>query len=392
MPPDNNILKHTKNTYLFHADIEKSLEHYYSALNQTNHQEVSDYGHSLIYFLQSARNFWAYSLDEDNSLITITTRYPQGRKPYVLVYPIGNNIKKLSERCYDIALQIRKLTGEKVILKKVPQRSYEHFIRLGFTDYREGDGWNVSDKNNDNQKDYKYDDDSYPEFLIDVDHYVRGMAIENNVPVPYSPKTENLRGYARRFIRWLEREKCEIKVHMLDCEKDVTALFTMIHKWAQFRKERHPKEDLNDLIDSHKCFPNGLLQIRHRTNNNSIFVREKLKNSVILTIYKKSKGKILESVAGFGLMDAISSNTAGIYSEIALHQREKSKDISWENISESGIPGCSEVLLLFLLQMAAEKGFRYINFGGSEDEKLRENRRFKFPIFNENEMKHLVLY
>ncbi|RQW03158.1 hypothetical protein EH223_11050 [candidate division KSB1 bacterium] len=383
MPLDNNILKHIKNTYLFHADIEKSLEHYYAALNQTNNQEVSDYGHSLIYFLQSARNFWAYSLDEDNSLITITTRYPRGRKPYVLVYPIGNDIKKLSERCYDIALDIRKLTGEKVILKKVPQRNYEHFIKMGFTDYKEHHGWNVN---------YRYDDDDYPEFLIDVEHYVKGMRVEKNIPVPYAPKTTNLRGYARRFIRWLERENCGAQVQTLDGEKDVAAVADMIHNWAKFRRDRHPEEDLSDLIDSHMCFLNGLWHIRDKINDNSTFVKEKLKNAVILTIYKKSKGKILESVVGFGLMDAISYNTAGFYSEIALHQRKKTKDCSWEKISKCGIPGCAEVLLLFMLKSAAEKRFRYINFGGSEHELLQKNRMLKFPIFFENRMRHLVLY
>ena len=378
MQDSRKIIEKLDNVYLFENDIFNAISIYSTFLN--NDKKINDYSNSLVYYLQSARNFWAYYLSpEKDSLITITTRYPDGRLPFVITYPIGELSKSLAEDCFYIASKLREYSGEKVFLKKIPQSYVSTFISAGFTEYAKNDGWSIR---------YKYDDDEFPEFIIDIPRYLQGMNKDAEIPIPYASKTWNIRGHAQRFLRWLKREGCNINISSYNHSKDYKNVMEMINTWAKFRKKRHCEEELNDLVDSHECFLKGIENINNKTSMKVDYKTERFSKSFVMRVIKKNQSKVI----AFGFVDKVSNDTVGIYSEIALHQRDKFNKLKWESINDNGVPGCSEVLILFMLQAAYENGYTYANFGGSESEELYKNRKQKFPDYKENIMTHLALY
>ncbi|KAA3618915.1 MAG: hypothetical protein DWQ05_05980 [Calditrichaeota bacterium] len=378
MLDSEQIINIIPNIHLFEDDTTKSLS-VYSKFFLKN-KKTRDYSHSMTYFFQSSRNFWAYYLPPGKAnLITITTKYPNGRPPFVIVYPMGKSTKILAQNCRNLALKLQKHSGEKVILKKIPIKFVNEFHSAGFTEYLDNDGWSVS---------YKYDDDDYPEFIINIERYLSGRNNISRIPVPYATKTSNLRGHARRFINWLDKEDCSININSYNPKKDYTDVKEMISTWAKFRKLRHREEEIGDLLDSHECFLPNVDNINSGRSYKFNYTTTKLSKSIVMRLARKGESKVI----AFGFIDRISDTTAGIYSEIALHQRAESQHLTWDTIHQTGVPGCSEVLTLIMLEIAFKSGYLFANFGGSESRTLFMNRKYKFPDYEKNKMTHLVLY
>lgn len=389
----NEIIKSIPGTLIVDNAVDNAFKIYEEHLLKSQHEKSRNYGHSLIYFLQSARNFWAYNLDQhEETLLTITTKHPNGKPPFVIVYPIGKSPQLLAKRCFEVATLLKELTGgERVILKKIPKIDFEIYKNAGFSEYLEHDGWSVQ---------YRFDDDEFPEFVIDIPLYLSSAKVETKYQllVPFAKvitsnaqvkDTLNLRGHIRRFGRWLDKEDCTFEVRPYDPDLDWEAVKVMIEQWAKFRRTRHRTEELNDLIESHLCFLKGLATLPTNSVRYSYFNKEKLANSFVMRICKQN---FAPKVVGFGFFGVISQSTIGIYAELALHQRGEANNCKWETINETGVPGCSEVLVFQMLEAAYKHGLAYANLGGAESKKLDESRTQKFPQNEKNCMGHLVLY
>lgn len=286
------------------------------------------YGNSWHYHRQAARNGW-YKYYDGETLITMTTR-GKGKYPYVLVRPMG---KDAIEKTYILAKTLGERTGEKVIVKKIDEKQKHEFLRMGFEDYRDGDGWH---------QDYRYDDDTFPESVIDL--------------VAMVAKTSREYRNLRRHLNQFERDHtCKIvrydpKMHFADVSQ-------LLKTWASEFVRRHPEETEDSLIESHMPYLHDIPR------------GERGRDYFAFLFY------IDERPVAFSFAAKISRTTVGLFA----------------NVCDNSFPGLADAVVYRTFEKAQAAGFRFANFGGCESETLHTFRsRFKPSM--RHKCSHVVLY
>ncbi len=321
-----------------------------------------DYGNSWSYYRQAARRIWL-CYEKNNTLITITS-HPTCKDTVVLIRPIGSNPQTISNSCATLSKTLFKKGFKRVIIKKASEHIRAILRMRGFSSYRRMDGWDEK---------YRHDDDTYDEFIVQINPLFTGYTIDNNyrIPVPRGSSGAQIRRKINKFINHAAERELSVRFKRYKPDKDREDVSSLIRKWADRRIARYPSECRKELVDSHECFLNDVDQFNRFYDTHGLSKKKRKMGSAYI-MYDTQSRKVL----GLSFSDKISTSAVGIYAEIG----------------DPEIPSCSELLLLFALERALKSGFQYANLGGAETEGLFSFRKRRFVNYLTQHLPHLVMY
>ena len=295
-------------------------------------REPGNYGNAVSYWQQALRelHYTGYCYYNGQTLIPITTK-EKGKPVFVLVSPLGSHVAKESAR---LANWLGELSGFHVIVKKArPQHAKILRQRFGFEDYRKGEGWNAL---------APHDDDTFPATVWSTRKLValRGGSLSR----------------IREKVHKLEREH-ELSLVPYNPKDHLKEVRSLIRGWSETRGARKPFESKKSAVQSYQQF---LIGYNPRAGQNRSF-------SFVLLLDGKP--------TGFALLERISPTTVGLYA----------------NIASTRINGVPEALVVELSKAMKEKGYSFINAGGSESASLHRFKMHFKPTRTES-TPHIVYY
>lgn len=294
-------------------------------------KDSEDFSNSWFYTMQSTI-FGAYKYYDEKTLISFTTKTPN-ETPFAITDYLGENAL---EKAFELGKKLKEISGKQVIFKNLTKAQAEKLKKLGCEDYRKGDYWN---------KFYKYDDDTFPETIIDLKELV------------------SLKGNDLKRLRYRVNSfyKNDYRVENYSSEYSEVAI-GIIEKWLKLieqRFEEYLKED-KIILHSAEIHKKFLELINTGEANDSL--------AKIIFLNKKP--------VALAIGYKISDKTFGLYTNVAV---------------DDTIKGLSETIIYELLKTAYEKGYSYANLGGSEFKSLL-NYKDKFKPLKYLQKTHFVLY
>ncbi|MDP3742393.1 MAG: hypothetical protein Q8R15_03700 [Candidatus Micrarchaeota archaeon] len=283
-----------------------------------------DYSDCWAYLIQSTF-FGGFKFFDAKNFVAFTTFNPASTV-FCITKAVGSNPR---QAVLSLARVLKERSGEKVIVKNLSEYDHEFLLRNGFEDYREGDGWN---------KFYKYDDDTFPEPVIDLNELVSMKG----------GKLKLLRYRLKQFSGPLEVKAYNPSIDFLNAEK-------LLEKWRKDIEKRYSEMLKDDDVFLHSV-------ALHRK-----FMLEPIGNAFLFT----SSGVPV----GFSLLVQVSAQAVALYSMVC----------------DNELDGLSERIHFETMKKAYEVDFSYCNLGGSEFESLH-NYKLKFAPFTFIKKKHAVLY
>lgn len=314
------------------SSIERNDEILFNDFFSQNN-ETLDYGNSWPYIIQSTF-FKGYKYLDNDTLIAFTLKEPN-KVPFVITKTLG---KDALEKTILLANKLHEISDEKVIIKNLSDEQFDFFRKNGFSNYQKGDCWN---------KFYKYDDDTFPETVIQLRPLMKKQGEDY----------KSLRYHLNHFSK---KVNFEIKEYTLD--KHLVDASLVLDSWINSLEERYPKYLQNDPIYIHSVD-------LHKKYINELPLGKNGQHYFANIIYANTEP------AGFALLSKISNNCIGVYS----------------NFCKNTYKGLSETLLYYALERAYEAGFEFANFGGAEFENLLEFR-YKFNPMAYLQKYHAILY
>lgn len=283
-----------------------------------------DYSDCWSYLIQSTF-FGGYKFFDGKNFVAFTTLNPASTV-FAITKAVGANPR---QAILTLARVLKERSGEKVIVKNLSEYDHEFLLRNGFENYCEGDTWN---------KFYKFDDDTFPEPVVDLSQLValKGGGLKL------------LRFRLKQFASPLEVKPYNTPLDFLNAEK-------LLVKWRKDIEKRYSQMLQVDDVFLHSV-------ALHRK-----FMLEPVGNAFLFT----SQGVAV----GFSLLVPVSSQTVALYSIVCDNERD----------------GLSERVWFESMKKAFEIGYKYCNLGGSEFESLH-NYKSKFAPFTFIKKKHAVLY
>lgn len=299
----------------------------------SQNKETLDYGNSWPYIVQSTF-FKGYKYFDGDTLIAFTLKEPN-KLPFVITKALG---KAALEKTILLANKLHKLSNEKVILKNLSDKQFDFFRKNGFSDYPKGDCWNNF---------YNYDDDSFPETVIQL------RPLMDKKGEDYKSLRYHLNHFSKKV--GFEIKEYDLSNHLSDANN-------VLNYWVNSIKERYPKHLQNDPIYLHSVD-------LHRKYISELPAGKNGQHYFANILYANNQP------AGFALLSKISDKCVGVYS----------------NFCKNSHKGLSETLLYYSLARAYAAGFEFANFGGAEFENLLEFR-YKFNPMTHLQRHHAILY
>jgi len=291
-----------------------------------------DFSNSWFYTIQSTI-FGGYKYFDGESLIAFTTKRP-GETHFAIVQFLGKNAEN---KAFELAKKLVSLSGKEVIFKNLTREQFKHLAKLGCVDYAAGDGWN---------KNYRYDDDTFPETIISLQDLI------------------HLKGHPHKVLRYrlnsFYKEKYSVENFSAKYSKDA---LIVVERWLRMIKVRYKDYLAEDKIILHSA------QI-HKKLLELIDSGEDGDNFVAKLIFVNNKP------VAFSIGYKLSSVAIGLYTNVT---------------SDNSIKGISEAIIFELLKEAREQGYKYANLGGSEFQSLLDYKK-KFRPVQYLKKTHAVLY
>ncbi len=292
----------------------------------------TDFSNSWFYTIQSTI-FGGQKYFDGKTLIAFTTKQPN-KLPFALTQYLGENAV---EKAFNLGIKLMKTSKEKVVFKNLNQKQFEELKKLGCSDYKQNDHWN---------KFYKYDDDTFPETVIDLE------------------KTIALKGTNFRGLRYKLNHAKKHCLKTFKCNEKITKNIGMkiIEKWTNSIKKRFKKyiEQDQNLLHSTEIHKKFLELIYSKNMNND---------------YLHTITFVNDKPHGMTIGQKLSNNCIGLYTNITSYELTE--------ISEANLFG--------FLKEGLNEGYKYANLGGSEFQSLF-NYKNKFKPIAFNKKFHAVLY
>ncbi|MFH0713607.1 MAG: phosphatidylglycerol lysyltransferase domain-containing protein [Candidatus Micrarchaeota archaeon] len=283
-----------------------------------------DYSDCWAYLVQSTF-FGQFKFYDGKNFVAFTTHTPAS-PVFVITKAVGSNPR---QAILQLARLLRERTGEKVIVKNLSEYDYEFLLLNGLEDYRTGDCWNQF---------YKYDDETFPEPVVDLDEVL------------------SLKGGELKRLRFRLRQFTgQLVVKNYNPVVDFPAVEKLLVTWGEDVKKRY-----NKMLTVNDGFLHSIALHRQ-------FALRPEGTPLLFTLNNEP--------VGFAMYVLISCQAVALYSLFC----------------DNTCDGLSEHVYLETLRKAREAGFRYCNLGGSEFETLR-NYKLKFAPFQLIQKKHAVLY
>jgi len=292
-----------------------------------------DFSNSWLYTIQSTI-FGAFKFYDGETLIPFTTKKPN-ELPYAIVQYLGHHA---IQKAFKLAKILSQISHQEVIFKNLTESQFKSLHASGCTDYKKGDYWN---------KFYKYDDDTYPETIIDLKDLIslRGGQFKTmRYRVNYFVKRYNhtVKNYSHKDSLKEGRE--------------------VIEKWKGVILQRY-----SDYLKEDQM-------ILHSADIHNKFL-------VLVNSGKVGKGCISKIIYADG-------------EPVALGVAYKISDVCiglYTNVTTKDLKGLSERIIFELLKEALKQGYKYANLGGSEFESLLKFKD-KFKPIKYIQKTHAVLY
>ncbi|MFH1390852.1 MAG: phosphatidylglycerol lysyltransferase domain-containing protein [Candidatus Diapherotrites archaeon] len=294
-------------------------------------EDSVDFSNSWFYTIQSTI-FGAYKYYDGKTLISFTTKTPEETLFSITAY-LGKNAL---EKAFDLAKELKKTSKKQVVFKNLTSEQSEKLKKLGCEDYRKGDYWNNF---------YKYDDDTFPEIIIDLQELV--------------PLKGNDLKTLRYRVNSFYKNDYKVEDYSAKYSKDVSEILT---DWLELIKDRYKDYLKEDKIILHSAeIHKKFLELIDSGKADDYL-------SKIIFLNKKP--------VAFAIGYKISSKTFGLYTNVT---------------SNDDVKGLSETIIYELLKEAHEKGYVYANLGGSEFKSLLKYKD-KFKPTKHLQKTHVVLY
>lgn len=289
-----------------------------------------DYGNSWAYVGQ-ATFFGGYKWHDGKNLVVVTTRAPGGL-PFVIAKAAGRNYL---DAAADLAEKLCTVSGAPVIMKNLDDIESSYLFAKGFSDYRGDDSWSQH---------YRYDDDTFPETIIVLDELAELKGGE----------LKTLRYQLNRFKKNMTHEMRPLS------ENSFADALYVVTKWGGSLLEKYAHEFKTDPLGAHS------IDLHKKYIEQAFFAGRKALRRVHYAN---------EKPAGFSLVQPVSRNCVGVYS----------------NITTNVCSGLSETVMFSALMEAKEKGYLFANLGGSEYRSLYLFKQ-KFAPSALIQKRHAVLY
>ncbi|MBI4361018.1 DUF2156 domain-containing protein [Candidatus Micrarchaeota archaeon] len=272
-----------------------------------------DYSDSWSYVMQSTF-FGGYIHQENESAVLYTTRYPN-QTPYVITKWLG---PKGLGRVPELAETLERKSGKPVIVKNLSENEFSFLERHNFRSYAPNEGWH---------SDYRYDEDTFPQTIVDLDALVTLKG----------PALKRLRHATTHFRK--RKNAVALPYHPSMYEDAVRVL----SGWERHFSNRFDEKIRRDPLLLHS------VDLHHRYME-SLYTRCDEKNVFSYVFYLDGKPE------GFSLAERTGKQSVGLYC----------------NISTNRFPGFSETIVLETLRRAHAQGMNAANLGGSEFESLHQ--------------------
>ncbi len=301
------------------------------ALARSRNTNALDYANARNFVTQSTF-FGGHIHLQETGIVLATKRHPK-QGPPVITQWFGPKGKQTAATLAETLAE----RGEKVIIKNIGQSERDWFVKNGFHDYREADGWSPF---------FRFDDDTYPQCVLDLGKTTKLAG----------PGLKTLRYHVKRFKR-----ENDWKLLPLTPERRVDAM-TVHADWSRDYRKRHARFIQADPSNGHSVD----LHRRFILDPQNIY---NAKDLLSFVLYAN------ERPCGFSLLERVSRTCVGLYSSIAASNKN----------------GISETLILESLREAHEAGYRHANLGGSEFSSLHRFK-LKFEPVQFIQKTHLVKY
>lgn len=206
-------------------------------------------GNSRLYYLSTCRRGWEKYWDGEQ-FIPITP-CPPNKGGTAFVRPIG---MWKPETIAALAREYVAATREQVVVKNISGDQARQLSPYGFGPYREEDGWSGY---------YRYDEEEYPEVMVDLDQYCSSYAatrVHNQNQKPFPQTILDHKGiiassvgepFRKRFINSLrESAALNLSVEDLDVRAHREEMMNFIFSWSEdYIARKASKENTGDLDD-----------------------------------------------------------------------------------------------------------------------------------------------
>jgi hypothetical protein len=236
------------------------------------------------------------------------------------------------EKAFRLARHLKEISGQQVIFKNLAHQQFTELKMLGCTDYKEGDFWN---------RHYKYDDDTFPEAVIDLKSLV------------------SLKGKGFKTVRYRIRHFYSHNNYTVSNSAKEGAL--VVRNWLGMIKERYQDYLKEDPMILHSAEIHAKFAEMMNSGNS-----------------EECLAKII--------------HVNGIPKALAIACRILDACIGlYTNVTTDNTKGLSEAIVFEILKEAFEQGYLYANLGGSEFESLLKYKE-KFKPVKYIQKTHAVLY
>ncbi len=324
---DNELLK-IKNISKIDLNDKNLFESYYR-----KNKNSQDFSNSWLYTIQSTI-FGAFKFYDGKTLIPFTMKKPN-ELPYAIVQYLG---PQAIQKAFKLGKVLCENSKRQVIFKNLNKNQFKSLQKLGCTDYKKWDCWN---------KFYKYDDDTYPETIINLKDLI---ALKGS-------QLKTIRYRANYFINHYN-----YKVKNYTSKSSLKEGIEIVEKWLKMISERYKEHLKEDPIILHSAE-------LHKKFVELIKSGKLGKNCMSKIIYVDGQPIAL------GISYKISENCIGLYT----------------NVTTVDLKGLSERIIFEVLQEALKQGYKYANLGGSEFESLLQFKD-KFKPVKHIQKTHAVLY